>query len=86
MMKKTYLTIIVLVLVISFIFGAVCYRPNINTATIEELTEIRGIGEVLSNRISLYLDTNKNATFEDIEDIDGIGEYRIELLKQKWSD
>lgn len=85
-MKKTYLTIIILILVITFIFGAVCYRPNINTATIEELTEIRGIGEVLSNRISLYLDLNENATFEDIDNIEGIGEYIIKLLKQKWSD
>jgi len=66
--------------------AVVTHKPDINTATIEELQDIRGIGEVLSNRISLYLDTNKKATFEDIDDIDGIGEYRIELLKERWSD
>jgi len=85
-MKKTYFTILILILIICLLFGTVCFKPNIHTATHEELQEINGIGEVLSNRISLYLDLNKNATIEDLDCIDGIGDKTIEKIKRKFGD
>lgn len=56
-------------------------KININTASVEELTALDGIGEALSERIVEYRTTN--GTFEIIEDImrvQGIGEKKFENI------
>ncbi len=54
---------------------------NLNTATAEELQQLEGVGEVLSERIIAYRE--KHGSFrsvEDLLDVQGVGETRLE----KW--
>ena len=80
--KLIIFIIIMAILTTSCTILVVTDKPNIHEATIEELQDINGIGEVLSLRVISYLKLNKNATIEDLEDVRGIGEKRIELIKE----
>lgn len=58
-------------------------KININTADADELTELKGIGEALSERIVDY--RTENGPFVDIEDImkvSGIGEKKFEDIRR----
>jgi comEA protein len=60
----------------------VASKININKATVEQLMEIKGIGESYAKRIVEYRD--KNGPFKKIEDItqvQGIGEKTFEKIK-----
>ena len=60
------------------------YRININTADINKLTELDGIGESKAKTIIEYRTTNglfKN--IEDIKNISGIGESLYNKIKDK---
>ena len=55
---------------------------NINTATVEELTALPGIGEVLAGRI--IQERNENGSFHSIDDIlrvNGIGETTLNNIR-----
>lgn len=59
-------------------------KLNINTATVQELTVLDGIGEVLAQRIVEYRDTN--GPFKDISDllnIKGIGQAKLNGIKDQ---
>jgi DNA uptake protein ComE-like DNA-binding protein len=63
-----------------------CDKPDISTATLEQIQSIDGIGEVLSSRIVIYLDTYPNADIDDLTDVLGIGEGKLKLIKRKYGD
>lgn len=57
-------------------------KVSINTATVEELMKIDGIGESKAKAIVKYRETNGNfETIEDIKNVSGIGESTFEKFK-----
>ena len=85
-MKSKLLILLVFTILVSCLIGAILYRSDIHTATIEELQEINGIGEILSERIVIYLKLNKDATIKDLDHIPGIGPVTIQKLRRKYYD
>ena len=58
--------------------GRVC----LNTATMEELLELPGVGEKTAERILAYRDTyGKFVTTQQLLDVEGIGEGLLEKLR-----
>lgn len=59
-------------------------RININTATVEELTELKGVGTVIAGRIVAY--RNSRGLFvmaEDIKKVEGIGPALYEKISSE---
>ncbi|HEX3037128.1 MAG TPA: helix-hairpin-helix domain-containing protein [Thermodesulfobacteriota bacterium] len=57
-------------------------QVNINTATVEELATLPGVGEATANKIVEYREQNgKFKTVEELMNVRGIGEKRFEKLK-----
>lgn len=59
-------------------------KININNAGVEELTQLKGIGPVIAERIVEYRE--KNGSFEkpaDIINVNGIGEKSFQSFKDK---
>lgn len=84
--KILLFVLVITMLVLTPILFVCCDKPNIHNVGIEELQEINGLGELLSERIVKYLDNNPNADIDDLTDVKGIGEGKIKLIKERWSD
>lgn len=57
-------------------------KVNINTASIEELMTINGLGESKANNIIIYRETNKFNSIEDILNVSGIGDALFNKIKE----
>jgi len=77
-MKKLYLTLILVLFFATAAFAAV----NVNTATVDELATLNGIGKAKAEAIVAYRTANGNfATVDDLTKVKGIGDKIIEKIK-----
>ena len=56
-------------------------KVNINTADVEELKSLDGIGDSTANKIIEYRRTNNFEVIEDIMNVPGIGESKFNNIK-----
>ena len=58
-------------------------KININTATIEELQKLPGVGESMAKKIIAYrIQNGKFTKIEDIKNVNGIGEAKFNNIKE----
>jgi competence protein ComEA len=58
-------------------------KPNLGTATPEQLDEIDGIGPTLAERIIEYRTENGGfGSLNELQEVEGIGEKRFETLRE----
>ena len=83
MFKKLVVALFVIVFTFTgFALAADSAKVDLNTATIQELTQLKGIGEKYAERIIEYRE--KNGKFQKIEDImqvKGIGQKKFDAIK-----
>ncbi len=83
--RKTY-CILIFVALISFASGVTVAEDkgkiNINTATVEELTALKGIGEKKAHSIVEHRkEAGPFATIEDLKDVKGVGDKIFNKIK-----
>lgn len=71
-------------IVTAIILLLILYKPPIETASINDLKDIDGIGVYKAGAIVEYITYYPNADIEDLDDIDGIGEKTVEKIKEEY--
>lgn len=56
---------------------------SINSATLEELDTLKGVGPALANRILEYRATRSFQSLEDLKNVKGIGDKMFEKIKDQ---
>ncbi|SFL46441.1 competence protein ComEA [Desulfomicrobium norvegicum] len=82
---KKLLQVMICVLLLGF-FAAPGFAQdlvNINTATVQELTSLPGIGPVTAAKIVEYREAHPFATVEEIQEVKGIGPAKYETIKDR---
>jgi len=81
-MLVSVIIILVFMLSVPLTFGGETSKIDINKATVEQLMEIKGIGQKYAERIVEY--RTKNGPFkkvEDLQQVKGIGSKTLESIK-----
>lgn len=69
---------------LSFFVVALFAAVNINTASVDELKELKGVGEVKAEKIVEYREKNGNfKTVDDLIKVKGIGEGTLKNIKDE---
>jgi competence protein ComEA len=86
MMKTKFVQVMICVFLFGFFaFGSAFAQDlvDINTATAQELTELPGIGPVISGKIVEYREVKPFDTIEEIQEVKGIGPAKFEAIKDR---
>ena len=72
-----------LILVFSFVCqpAFAVAKVNLNTATVEQLVELKGIGEKTAQKIIEYRKQKKFNTVDELANVKGVGEKTVERLR-----
>lgn len=77
---------------VSLVLFAVCLfgqpvfsleKINLNTATMEQLTQIKGIGAVTAQKIVEYRQNEKFTSVEELTNVQGIGDKTLERFRDQ---
>jgi competence protein ComEA len=61
------------------------FAVNLNTASAEELSELKGIGLKTAEKIVAYRQTHKFKTTDELMDVKGIGQKKFDSIKKDLS-
>jgi len=75
----------VLAFVSALMLSVSLWAVNINTASVEELTTLPGIGQGTAEKIIKYRKDHQFKTTSDLMDVKGIGSKKFEKIKSKLS-
>lgn len=81
-MKKTLITLVLIISIISFSLVFAFNKPDIEEATLEEIQSVYGVGEILSERIVAYIDTDEYKDINDLINVEGIGKEKLKQIKK----
>lgn len=70
---------------IALLVGAELFACNINTASISELTELKGIGKGTAKKIIEYRKAHKFKSIDELMKVKGVGKKKFEHIKQELS-
>ena len=61
------------------------FAVNLNTASVEELSALKGIGAKTAEKIVAYRKTHKFAATNELMDVKGIGQKKFDSIKKELS-
>ena len=74
-------SMLVLVLLVGSLPAFAVQKVNINTATVEQLVEVKGIGEVLAQKIVEYRQAHGGfKSLDELDNVKGVGGKTLEKL------
>ncbi len=79
-MKKTFVGI-----VLGLMLSTQLFAVNLNTASVEELSALKGIGKSTAEKIITHRKEHKFSSIEDVMQVKGIGQKKFDSIKKDLS-
>ena len=76
---------ILLVIISAMLMSMQLFAVNLNTASLKELSTLKGIGKSTAEKIIKYREGHKFSSVEELMKVKGIGQKRFEAIKNDLS-
>ena len=73
------------VFVVAILMSVQLFAVNLNTANVDELSALKGIGESTASKIVQYRTEHKFKSIEELMKVKGIGQKKFDLIKKDLS-